>query len=67
MKTPAFWPPEAGDVWNDRNGAKWFGAYCDAGSEKTVLVALWAEARDPARVLAELGPMVLVFRDEAGL
>ena len=60
----AEWPPQAGDVWEDRLGSKWFafrdshGCVLMQPSDPTVSLSL-----SPEEVLDNVGPLTLAYRD----
>lgn len=58
---PAEWPPKTGDVWEDRNKAKWFGT--DRGHGIRLTGATGDTWSDYGEVLRDVGPMRLLYRD----
>jgi hypothetical protein len=57
---PAEWPPQAGDVWRDRDGRKWFVRYVDG---EPYMVSTTEDNGSPEYVLDEHGPMTLHDRE----
>lgn len=64
---PAGWPPQAGDLWRDRDGSVWLA--CAVGDSEvsiiTMICAAGAADRSHEQVLARFGPLTLVHREEA--
>ncbi|WFF07221.1 hypothetical protein O7622_01070 [Micromonospora sp. WMMD1076] len=76
---PAEWPPEAGDLWRDRDGGLWFGVvkaarYGDNGGIVQSARLVMSPAREtrqiyreqsssPEDLLAFYGPLGLVHRE----
>lgn len=65
---PAQWPPQSGDVWQDRNGGQWFAYETrDGGTPEIAMMISVAESDRtprhslPDKVLREKGPMKLLY------
>ncbi len=64
---PAEWPPRAGDVWRDRSGGTWHALQHLPKHGGVRLFATTGSAQavpwEPARILADHGPMEIAFRE----
>jgi len=63
---PAEWPPQPGDLWRDRDGSVWLACRVGNGDVSiiTMICADGVADRAHEQVLARLGPLTLVYREE---
>lgn len=60
---PAEWPPQAGDVWRDRDGDRWLAVPDENGSGK-IMLADDHGAEPPRFVYKRYAPLTLVHREQ---